>query len=327
MENENDFTPSKFYGGGGQAGEGVSVSVARAMQEVQGQIVMAKRFPRDIFQAEKRIMEACKRPGLAKLSQYAYPRGGKVVTGPSIRLAEVLAQTWGNLDFGIRELSQENGESSVEAYCWDLETNVRQAKTFTVKHERKANGKIAKLDDPRDIYELVANNGARRLRACILGIIPQDIVEGAKAICDQTLAGKTDKPLIDRIRDMVKGFDNLGVNKEMIETRISHSVETINLEELIELGKIFNSVKDGMTKRQDWFKFEQEKSETSQNLNDRLGDNVLTPQPPAPEIKAEPHPDMKRNAETHQEQSQPPISASALAGEQKKTAKENTFKI
>ncbi|PWW19485.1 hypothetical protein DFO73_12055 [Cytobacillus oceanisediminis] len=63
------------------------------------------------------------------------------------------------------------------AYAWDLETNVRQEKVFTVKHSRKAKGSITKLDDPRDIYELVANNGARRLRSYILGIIPGDIVE------------------------------------------------------------------------------------------------------------------------------------------------------
>ncbi|BBP90994.1 hypothetical protein BsIDN1_46120 [Bacillus safensis] len=42
------------------------------------------------------------------------------------------------------------------AYAWDLETNTRQTKIFTVKHERKAKGAITKLNDPRDIYELVA---------------------------------------------------------------------------------------------------------------------------------------------------------------------------
>lgn len=302
MENENDFTPSKFYGGNTGPGESVmAVSAARAMQEVQGQIVMAKRFPRDIMQADKRIMEACKRPTLARLAQYAYPRGGQTVTGPSIRLAEVLAQAWGNLDFGIRELSQENGESVVEAYCWDLETNVKQTKVFTVRHERKAKGKIEKLTDPRDIYELVANNGARRMRACILGIIPQDIVESAMSVCNQTVLGKSDKPLIDRVREMVKAFDGYGVNKEMIELRLNHSVETINLEELVELGKIFNSVKDGMTKRGDWFKFEQEKSETAQSLNDRLGDIPLTDAPDKTEQ----------------------VDASAV----KKSASENKFKI
>ncbi|MEN2666010.1 hypothetical protein AAHO55_01620 [Listeria aquatica] len=146
---------------------------SREMEEVKGQIFMAKQFPRDVFAAENRIKDACKRPALAHSAIYSYPRGGTKVTGPSIRLAEVVAQNWGNMAFGIKELEQKNGESTAMAYAWDLETNVRQEKIFTVKHQRKANGKIQTLTDPRDIYELVANNGARRLRACVMGIIPE----------------------------------------------------------------------------------------------------------------------------------------------------------
>lgn len=55
---------------------------------------------------------------------YQYLRGGTKVTGPSIRLAEVLAQNWGNLSFGVKELEQRDGESIAMAYTWDLETNV-----------------------------------------------------------------------------------------------------------------------------------------------------------------------------------------------------------
>ena len=311
MEN-NELSPTKFYGGGQQVADlssQMSVSAARAIQEVQGQIVMAKKFPRDIFQAEKRILEACKRPTLAKSSQYSYPRGGQMVTGPSIRLAEVLAQNWGNLDFGIRELSQENGESVVEAYCWDLETNVRETKVFTVKHERKAKGKVEKLTDPRDIYELVANNGARRLRACILGIIPQDITEQAMLTCDATMTGKSDKPLIDRVREMVKAFDQIAITKEMIETRVGHEVETINVEELVALGKIFNSIKDGMTKRADWFKVEAEKSETTQSLNERLNAPMTKPtedKPKEPEIA----PELKSKAKLPEKDNKPTFTLS-----------------
>src|SRR5690606_7328869 len=154
-------------------------SSSREMEEVKGQIFMARQFPRNVFQSEQRILDACKRPSLAQTAVYRYPRGKQVVEGPSIRLAEVLAQNWGNLSFGVKELEQREGESIALAYAWDLETNVRQEKGFTVPHSRKANGKIAKLTDPRDIYELVANNGARRVRSCILGIIPGDIVEAA----------------------------------------------------------------------------------------------------------------------------------------------------
>ncbi|MEH6979748.1 hypothetical protein V7005_23055, partial [Bacillus pseudomycoides] len=152
-------------------------TASREMEEVKGAIFLAKQFPRNIFQAEQRILDSCKRTSLAEVAMYQYPRGGTKVSGPSIRLAEVLAQNWGNLSFGVKELEQREGESVAMAYAWDLETNVRQEKVFTVKHSRQARGSVQKLTDPRDIYELVASSGARRVRACVLGIIPGDIVD------------------------------------------------------------------------------------------------------------------------------------------------------
>lgn len=229
-------------------------SASREMEEVKGQIFMARQFPRNVFQAEQRILDACKRPSLAETAVYSYPRGGSRVEGPSIRLAEVLAQNWGNIAFGIKELEQRPGESVAMAYAWDLETNVRQEKVFTVPHSRKARGKIQKLEDPRDIYELVANNGARRLRACILGIIPGDIVEKAVEECNRTLSGNNQGPLKDRIANALKAFkEQFRVTQEQIEERFGYNVDAFTERDLLDLVKIFNSLKDGMSKVDDWF--------------------------------------------------------------------------
>src|SRR5690625_4434260 len=81
-----------------QNGVMAQASSSREMEEVKGQIFMARQFPRNVFQSEQRILDACKRPSLAQTAMYRYPRGSAVVEGPSIRLAEVLAQNWGNLD-------------------------------------------------------------------------------------------------------------------------------------------------------------------------------------------------------------------------------------
>ena len=151
----------------------------REMTEIQSQIAIAKSFPRDMNQVYTKLMNACSRKVLAEQAVYAYPRGKQTVSGPSIRLAEVAVQCYGNIDAGIRELEQKNGESTWEAYCYDLENNVKIKKTFAVKHERKAQGRIQKLTDPRDIYELGSNMGARRMRACILAVIPSDLIEQA----------------------------------------------------------------------------------------------------------------------------------------------------
>lgn len=230
----------------------MSTSEARAMAEVQAQYVIAKKFPRNQHESYMNIVEACKRPFLAEHAMYAYPRGGSLVTGPSIRLAEVLAQNWGNLDCGIREISQSNGVSIAEAYAIDLQTNTRVTKIFHVPHVRDTKKGRIKLTDARDIYELVANQGSRRLRACILGIIPGDVVESALNQVKKTLESG-ELPVSDRIRMMVTKFDEIGVKVEHLEKRLGHKLDSTISQEIITLQGIYKSIKDGFAKREDFF--------------------------------------------------------------------------
>jgi len=242
-------------------GNMVDVQSSRAMQEVKAAMTIAKRFPRDEYAAIERIKSACKRVGLAESAKYSYPRGGTRVEGASIRLAEMLAQNWGNIDFGVIELEQDkkNAESICMAYAWDLETNTRQSKTFTVPHMRYTKEGTKLLEDPRDIYEMVANNGARRLRACILGVIPGDIQDIAMEECTNTLAGQNKEPLEDRIRKMISAFKDYGVTKAMIEGRLGHDVSAIDETEFVGLRSVYNSLKDGMGSREDFFTVSEKK--------------------------------------------------------------------
>lgn len=232
--------------------------VSRQAQEVQMAMYVAKKFPRDEVEAFSRIMRACERRILAESAVYEFPRGGTKVSGPSIRLAEVLAQNWGNIDFGILELEQKSGESVVMAYAWDLETNTRQTKVFTVKHERHTRSSVNKLTDPRDIYELVANQGARRVRSCILGVIPGDIVDAAVEKCQKTLVSGYKEPLKDRIRNMVVAFnEEFQVTKEMLEKYIGCKVDAFTEQDFVRLKGVFRSLRDGMAKREDYFDMRQ----------------------------------------------------------------------
>lgn len=230
-------------------------SAQREAQEVQAMMVIAKRFPRDQVQAMDRILQACTRPTLAEGALYSYSRGGSDVTGPSIRLAEAIAQNWGNIQFGIRELSQSSGESTVEAFAWDIETNTRQVKVFQVPHIRYTRNGTKKLEDPRDIYELVANQGARRLRACVLGVIPGDVVEAAVKQCETTLTASADTSH-EAVKKMVDAFGQYGVTREQIEKRIQRRLDTITPALMVQMKKIYASLRDGMSSAADWFEFE-----------------------------------------------------------------------
>jgi len=231
----------------------VAIESERAIAEAQGKLVIAKRFPRDQARAYAAIIDACKRPGLAEEACYSFPRGGQTISGPSIRLAEMLAANWGNIDYGIRELSRKEGVSEMEAYCWDLETNTMSSQKFTVRHIRDTRGGPVKLTDERDVYELTANMGGRRLRARVLAILPADLIQAAVDECGKTLAGGNDLPIADRVRNMLTAFKGLGIQPALVEKRLGHGLDTITGEELADLRKIHNSIRDGISKTGDWF--------------------------------------------------------------------------
>lgn len=243
----------------------VAVEQQRAIQEVQAAMVIAKKFPRNPVEATDRILQACSRPTLAEGALYSYNRGGTDVTGPSIRLAEALAQAWGNMQFGVRELEQRKGESIIEAFAWDVETNTKQLKIFTVPHIRHSSRGQKKLEDPRDIYEVVASSGARRLRACILGVIPGDVIEAAQRQCEVTLSthADTSPESIKRMLDIFN--EEFGVTTEQIQTYLGRRPDTMLPAQYVQMRKIYASLRDGMSKASDWFKGKEEEGQPEQN--------------------------------------------------------------
>jgi hypothetical protein len=249
----------------------VASTEARAVAEVQAAYVIAKKFPRNEHASYMNILEACKRPFLAEHAMYAYPRGNQLITGPSIRLAEVMAQCWGNVDCGVREISQSNGMSIAEAYAIDLQTNTRVTKIFHVPHVRDTKKGRQKLTEARDIYEVVANNGARRLRACILGVLPIDVQEAAVSQVKKTLESG-ELPLSDRIRVMVKKFDELGVKVEHLEKRLLHKLDAIIPQEIVTLTAVYKSIKDGFASREDFFEITTKSADSANDLEALLAD-------------------------------------------------------
>lgn len=276
---------------------GTDIAITRQAQEVQAAMVVAKKFPRDIISAEKRIMDSCKRISLAEEAIYSYPRGTSKVEGPSIRLAEVIAQNYGNIDTGLIELERSNGESAVMAYAWDLESNFRDTKVFTVAHRRDTKKGGYELTEERDIYELIANMGARRKRACMLAVVPGDIVEKAVEQCRKTMAGQNTEPLHDRLIAIFEYFEkSFGVKKEQIEEYFSYKADSFSEYDVVKLRGIVKSIKDGMAKPEDYFG-EAPKKKIS------LDDPKDEPKEETPKKKVEPKQEAKSEKETPKKQS------------------------
>ena len=244
----------------------VAIEASRAIAEAQGKLVIAKRFPRDEVQAYNRVAQACQRKGIAEKAFYSYNRGGGTVSGPTIRFAEELARCWGNIDYGIKELSQDEGKSEMQAYAWDLETNAQSVQNFTNPHIREVGGKAKMLTSQRDIYEINANMGARRLRSRILAILPTDLVDMAINECKKTLAGNNDEPLIDRVKKMIVAFGKIGVTQEQIEKRLGRKVDTMTIDDFTDYIGIYNAIKQGESKIAEWFEAEKVASDLTDAL-------------------------------------------------------------
>lgn len=245
---QNNIRPANPFGEIAHAHQGSTVTVteqSRAMVEALAPYHQAKQSPRNQQMAFQRIIDGCGRPTLAEKAIYAYPRGGSEISGPSIRLAEHIAQQWGNISFGIKELSRTAGSSEVMAFAVDLETNTSSTTIFQVPHVRGKKSGPELLTDERDIYELVANMGSRRKRACILAVVPGDIIAAATEACEQTLRASVEITP-DLIRKIRERFAAVGVTDAMLVKRLGRPLDKLEAGNVLRLKSILNSITDGM---------------------------------------------------------------------------------
>ena len=93
--------------------------------EVDIQISTAHRFPRSLALSRQRVLDmACVNEEVAASCFYSLPREGKNITGPSVRFAEIVASSWGNLRVQARVTEIGDTMIVAQGVCHDLETNV-----------------------------------------------------------------------------------------------------------------------------------------------------------------------------------------------------------
>lgn len=231
------------------------VEMQRAIAEVQASIILAKKFPRDVDACLIEINRECARVQLAEIACYEYAKGGTKIEGPSIRLAEALKGAWGNIHSGWRELGRSviNGVqyAEIEAWAWDMEKNNREPVLFKAKLMRDTRSGSYPLKDEREIYEHCANQAKRRERAAILSVIPGWVQDMAVDACKETLKKTVNT---DTTKRMIAAFEEkFDVKKEQIEKFIQANIDAITPAQVVRLRNIFTSLKDGMSKADEWF--------------------------------------------------------------------------
>ena len=277
-----------------QSGFGDDPAIAREVATVQGQILIAKKFPRDVDLSLQKIERACSRERLASLAVYQYQRGGTDITGPSIRLAEAVASAWGNVKYGFDVMESNEVTNKVRAYAYDMESNVQAERIFSVSNFRFTKSGQYKMTDPRDIYENIANNASRRIRACILEIIPADVIEYAMECCDRTIRQNI-KITPETLDKLCAAFADFGVTKIQIEAKIQRNLSSIGTAQYIQLRNIYTSLKDGIAKADECFpSLEEAKAEREGKGNQpqiqQMPEQPQTQIPVQPEPQPEPQP-------------------------------------
>lgn len=233
-------------------GQATAVEQARAVAEVQAAVIVAQNVPRDVVRARGEMRDACSHMALAQRAFYRVPNRGE---GPSVHLARELARIWGNIQYGVHELRRDDaaGESEVQAFAWDVQTNTRSTRTFVVPHARMASGKRTPLVDLGDIYRSNQNVGARAVRECIFTVLPTDFADEAQDACRRTLEHGEGEPLEDRVAKMVKAFDEIGVKVAQLESKLDRRRGQWTAGDVASMLIAFKSIKAGESTVDDEF--------------------------------------------------------------------------
>lgn len=230
--------------------------IAMVRFELEAMVSRAESRPRDEFMALEKMRTAARRPAFAEAAIYAFPRGGQTISGPSIALLRPLAIYWKNVRFGWRILHDDDESVTLQGFAHDIESNVVRTQEARVKklvqRKNKATGKTEwTKPDERDLRELLGRHGSVLERNCLLGVIPPDIVDDVVQTCAKTqgdiASGQLKASREDTIRAIVLTFAELGVTKDMLESKIQHPVATITSDEIVALRGRYKAIKDGMT--------------------------------------------------------------------------------
>ena len=212
------------------------------------QVSTAKKYPRNLSRcANNSVAIVTMDKETAQACGYALPRGGKPITGPSVHLARILAQQYGNLRAESKVVEINDKQIVSRAVAWDLESNYACA----VEVRRSIVGRNGNRfsDDMITVTGNAANSIA--YRNAVFGVVPRPLIDKAYQAAQHLITGDlTDEEALIKRRDgAVKHFlDNYGISEEeVIKLCGKHTINQIRANEIALLLGIAQSLKDGDT--------------------------------------------------------------------------------
>lgn len=212
------------------------------------QVSTAKQYPRSISRcANNAVALVTMDKDTAQSCGYALPRGGKPITGPSVHLAKIIAQQYGNLRAEAKVVEITDKQVVSRGTAWDLENNY--AVSFEVRRSIVGKNGNRFSDDMITVTGNAANSIA--YRNAIFGIVPKSITDKAYKAAQHLITGdlSDEEKLIKRRDGAIKHFiDTYGISEEeVIKLCGKHTVNQIQADEIALLLGFAQSLKDGDT--------------------------------------------------------------------------------
>lgn len=244
------------------------VIMAQESAMIDRQIATAKAYPRNIRQAtENSIAIATMDKATAESCHYNVPRGGKQISGPSVNLAKIIAQCWGNMRIQARVVDIDAKHVTSQATCFDLETNLAiqvEVKRSIMQNEYVwkdgksiRTGKMVRMSD--DMITVTGNAGnSIALRNAVFNVVPKSVVNRVYGSAKQLILGdvsdetkflKKRKDIFDACRDAYNITD-----AEILAALGRASMNHVTSDDLVNLVGIGTAIREGDTTIEQAFK-------------------------------------------------------------------------
>lgn len=250
------------------SGSGALEAVDRASIDMQ--IATAKQYPRSVDRALKEALTlATLDEDTAASMFYVLPRSGKKIEGPSARLAEVMAYSWGNLRVDADIVAEDRTHVTAMGTCFDLEKNVavrvRVKRRITDKHGKRYN---------EDMIGVTSNAAISiALRNAVFKVVPRAFVDRIYGEARDASIGKAGT-MAQKRQNAMEWFAKAGVTEaQVLEILEVRGVDDIGADELITLRGLKTAIKDGETTVEQTF------ARTDSGAADGLGDAIKDSEP------------------------------------------------
>lgn len=224
---------------------------AQGRAEIDMQITTAKKYPRVLSKVRDKVFEmAAIDKETAEKCWYALPRDGKVISGPSVRLAEIVVASYQNLRAASRVVAIDDKHVTCQAVCYDLENNV----AIQTEVKRRITDRYGNRYS-EDMIVTTSNAGnSIAFRNAVFKAIPMVLF---KSILDKVKkVGMGDERTFAAERDAtINKIVKMGAETKQIAALLGkRGTPDMDTDDVILLKGIITAVEDGDTTIEDAFK-------------------------------------------------------------------------